>query len=101
MAFSKTQEGEQIEFSNRPRPISVDTRPAPTGGIVHRSSGLPLFAGAACRGEVVSIYGAGFGPQQGVAAKPSGNSIATELAGVQVVIPECSRRRARTQNMSA
>jgi uncharacterized protein (TIGR03437 family) len=49
-------------------------------------AGYPYLPGPLAAGEIVSIYGAGFGPQQGVAAKPSGNSIATELAGVQVLI---------------
>jgi uncharacterized protein (TIGR03437 family) len=50
-------------------------------------SGSPnVAAGPLAPGEVFSIYGAGFGPEQGVAAKPSGNTIGTELAGVQVLI---------------
>ncbi len=49
-------------------------------------SGSPNLSGPLAPGEIFSIYGAGFGPQQGVAAQPSGNKIGTELAGVQVFI---------------
>jgi uncharacterized protein (TIGR03437 family) len=45
------------------------------------ASAAPLAAG-----EIFSIYGAGFGPEQGVAAQPSGNTIGTQLGGVQVLI---------------
>ena len=45
-----------------------------------------IASGPLAAGEILSIYGAGFGPQQGVAAQPSGNTIGTELAGVQVLI---------------
>jgi uncharacterized protein (TIGR03437 family) len=50
-------------------------------------SGSPYAtAGHVAPGEIVSIYGAGFGPQQGVAAQASGNVIGTQLGGVQVNI---------------
>ncbi len=49
-------------------------------------SGSPNLSGSLAPGELFSIYGAGFGPQQGVSEQPSGNSIATELGGVQVLI---------------
>jgi uncharacterized protein (TIGR03437 family) len=37
-------------------------------------------------GELFSIYGAGFGPAQGIAAQSSGNKIGTELGGLQVTV---------------
>jgi uncharacterized protein (TIGR03437 family) len=46
----------------------------------------PNASGPLAPGEIVSIYGAGFGPQVGVGAQPSGNAFGTELAGVQVLI---------------
>jgi uncharacterized protein (TIGR03437 family) len=46
----------------------------------------PNLSGPLAPGEVVSIYGAGFGPEQGVGAQPSGNKFGTELGGVQVLI---------------
>jgi uncharacterized protein (TIGR03437 family) len=46
----------------------------------------PYLTGPLAPGEIVSIYGAGFGPQVGVGAQPSGNAFGTELAGVQVLI---------------
>jgi uncharacterized protein (TIGR03437 family) len=46
----------------------------------------PYLPGPLAAGEIVSIYGAGFGPQQGVVAQASANTIGTELAGVQVLI---------------
>jgi uncharacterized protein (TIGR03437 family) len=49
-------------------------------------AGSPYASGPLAPGEVFSIYGAGFGPEQGVAAQPSGNMIGTELAGAQVLI---------------
>lgn len=49
-------------------------------------AGSPYISGPLVAGEVVSIYGAGFGPDQGDAAQPSGDTIGTELAGVQVMI---------------
>jgi uncharacterized protein (TIGR03437 family) len=49
-------------------------------------AGSPYASGPLAPGEIVSIYGAGFGPEQGVGAKPSGNKFGTELAGVQVLI---------------
>jgi uncharacterized protein (TIGR03437 family) len=45
-----------------------------------------IAAGPLAAGEIVSIYGAGFGPAQGVAQRPSGDTIGTELGGVQVLI---------------
>jgi uncharacterized protein (TIGR03437 family) len=49
-------------------------------------SGYPSLSGPLAPGEIVSIYNAGFGPEQGVAAQPSGDTIGTELGGVQVLI---------------
>jgi uncharacterized protein (TIGR03437 family) len=49
-------------------------------------SGSPNLSGPLAPGEVFSIYGAGFGPRQGVSAQPSGDSIGTELGGLQVLI---------------
>jgi len=46
----------------------------------------PYLPGPLAAGEVVSIYGAGFGPQQGVMPQHSGNTIGTGLGGVQVMI---------------
>jgi uncharacterized protein (TIGR03437 family) len=51
-------------------------------------SGSPNNWGPLAPGEIVSIYGAGFGPEQGVGAQPSGNTIGTELGGVQVFIED-------------
>ena len=49
-------------------------------------SGYPYVSGPLAPGELISIYGAGFGPAQGVTVQASGNTIGTELAGVQVLI---------------
>jgi hypothetical protein len=49
-------------------------------------SGYPYAPGPLAPGEIVSIYGAGFGPAQGIAAQVSGNMIGTELVGVQMLI---------------
>jgi uncharacterized protein (TIGR03437 family) len=49
-------------------------------------AGYPNLSGPLAPGEIFSIYGAGFGPQQGVTPQPSGNSIETDLGGVQVLI---------------
>jgi len=46
----------------------------------------PYVPGPLAAGEIVSIYGAGFGPAQGVVAQASSNTIGPELAGVQVLI---------------
>lgn len=51
-------------------------------------SGYPNLSEPLAPGEIVSIYNAGFGPEQGVAAQPSGNTIGTELGGVQVLIED-------------
>jgi uncharacterized protein (TIGR03437 family) len=51
-------------------------------------SGSPNTSGPLAPGEIVSIYGAGFGPAQGVAAQASGNTIGTQLGGVQVLIED-------------
>ncbi len=52
-------------------------------------SGSPyLAAGPLAPGEIVSIYGAGFGPQQGLVEQPSENTIGTGLGGVQVLIED-------------
>jgi uncharacterized protein (TIGR03437 family) len=48
----------------------------------------PYMFGPLAPGEIISIYGAGFGPQQGVSAQPTGNTIGTELGGVQVLIED-------------
>ncbi len=37
-------------------------------------------------GELFSIYGADYGPAQGVVAQPSGGSIGTSLGGIQVTV---------------
>lgn len=49
-------------------------------------TGWPYTAGPLAPGEVFSIYGAGFGPAQGVSAQPSGNSFGTSLGGVRVMV---------------
>jgi uncharacterized protein (TIGR03437 family) len=49
-------------------------------------SAYPALPGPLAPGEIISIYGAGFGPQQGVTAQPAGNLLGTDLAGVQVLI---------------
>ena len=49
-------------------------------------SGSPYATGFLAPGELASIYGAGLGPQQGVAAQAAGNAIGTELGGVQVLV---------------
>jgi uncharacterized protein (TIGR03437 family) len=49
-------------------------------------SASPYASGPLAPGEIISIYSAGFGPEQGVGAEPSGNKFGTELAGVQVLI---------------
>jgi uncharacterized protein (TIGR03437 family) len=46
----------------------------------------PYSPGPLAPGEVFSIYNAGFGPEQGVGAQPSGGKFPTEVAGVQVTI---------------
>ena len=51
-------------------------------------SGSPNLSGPLAPGEIFSIYGAGFGPQQGLGAQPSRNTIATQLGGVQVLIED-------------
>ncbi len=43
-------------------------------------------AGPLAAGEVFSIYGAGFGPSQGVVAQPEGGAIGTLLGGIQVTV---------------
>ena len=49
-------------------------------------SAYPSLPGPLAPGEIISIYGAGFGPEQGVAALVSADSIGTELAGVRVLL---------------
>jgi uncharacterized protein (TIGR03437 family) len=49
-------------------------------------SGSPNISGPLAPGEIISIYNAGFGPEQGAGARPSGNKFGTQLAGVQVLI---------------
>ena len=49
-------------------------------------AGNPFLPGPLAPGEIISIYGAGFGPQQGVTAEPSGDQYSTELGGVQVLV---------------
>lgn len=51
-------------------------------------AGFPYLPGPLAPGEIVSIYGAGFGPQQGVSAQPSGHQFGTELGGVQVLVED-------------
>jgi uncharacterized protein (TIGR03437 family) len=51
-----------------------------------QQSAWPYASGPLAPGEIVSIYGVGFGPPQAVTAQPSGNIIGTDLAGVQVMI---------------
>jgi uncharacterized protein (TIGR03437 family) len=53
-----------------------------------RQAGAPYQLGPLAPGEAVSIYGAGFGPSQGVGAQPSGHEFPTELGGVQVFIED-------------
>jgi len=48
----------------------------------------PYASGPLAPGEILSIYNAGFGPQQGVGAQPSGNKFGTQLGGVQVLIED-------------
>ena len=48
----------------------------------------PYVSGPLAPGEIVSIYNAGFGPEQGVGALLSGNMFGTELAGVRVLIED-------------
>jgi uncharacterized protein (TIGR03437 family) len=50
--------------------------------------GYANLSGPLAPGEIVSIYNAGFGPEQGVAAQPTGNTIGTQLGGVQVLIED-------------
>jgi uncharacterized protein (TIGR03437 family) len=54
--------------------------------------GSPNNSGPLAPGEIFSIYNAGFGPVQGVAAQltsnTTGNAIGTELGGVQVLIED-------------
>jgi uncharacterized protein (TIGR03437 family) len=49
-------------------------------------AGHPYLPGAIAPGEILSIYGAGFGPRQGVSAQVIQNRIGTQLAGVQVLV---------------
>jgi uncharacterized protein (TIGR03437 family) len=49
-------------------------------------AGYPYMPGAIAPGEILSIYGAGFGPQQGVSAQVINNRIGTQLGGVQVLV---------------
>lgn len=49
-------------------------------------SGYPYVSGAVAAGEVISIYGAGFGPAEGVAGQISGSTMGTDVGGVQVLI---------------
>jgi uncharacterized protein (TIGR03437 family) len=49
-------------------------------------TGSPYLPGPLAPGEIISIYGAGFGPQQGVGAELSGDQFSTELGGVQVLV---------------
>jgi uncharacterized protein (TIGR03437 family) len=46
----------------------------------------PYASGPLAPGEIFSIYNAGAGPAQTIAARPSGNQFPTELGGVQVFI---------------
>lgn len=49
-------------------------------------AGYPYMPGPIAPGEILSIYGAGFGPQQGVSAQVVENRVGTQLAGVQVLV---------------
>jgi uncharacterized protein (TIGR03437 family) len=49
-------------------------------------AGYPYVPGPLAAGEIISIYGAGFGPQQGVSEQASGNTVGILLGGVQVLI---------------
>ncbi len=55
-----------------------------------KQAGYPNLSGPLAPGEIFSIYGAGFGPEQGVGPQLSGNAtgntIGTQLGGVQVLI---------------
>ena len=79
-----------VPGSNNVTLTAMTTAPGPT--LVETciaQSGSPYVAsGLLAPGEIFSIYGAGFGPAQGVAAQPSGNAIATELGGVQVFVED-------------
>ena len=63
--------------------------PAPTPTLVAaciNQSGFPYVAGPVAPGEILSIYGAGYGPQMGVSAEIAGGRIGTQLGGVQVLM---------------
>jgi uncharacterized protein (TIGR03437 family) len=79
-----------VPGSNNVTLTAMTTAPGPT--LVETciaQSGSPYVAtGLLAPGEIFSIYGAGFGPAQGVAARPSGNAIATELGGVRVFVED-------------
>jgi uncharacterized protein (TIGR03437 family) len=49
-------------------------------------AGAPYNPGPLAPGEIFSIYNAGFGPNQGVGAQPSGGKFPTEVGGVRVMI---------------
>jgi uncharacterized protein (TIGR03437 family) len=53
------------------------------GGIVNSAS---YGAGGISPGEVITIFGAGIGPNTGVGMTVSGGSVATTLAGAQILI---------------
>ncbi len=51
-------------------------------------AGTPYLPGPLAPGELFSIYGADYGPAQGVVAKPSGGAIGTSLGGIQVTVED-------------
>jgi trimeric autotransporter adhesin len=70
---------------------SLTTVPGPPRLVetcIAQSTFPSLAAEPLAAGELFSIYGAGFGPVKGVTAQPSGNTIGTQLGGVQVLIED-------------
>ena len=69
---------------------AMTTAPGPTlvETCIAQSASPYVAAGPLAPGEIFSIYGAGFGPAQGVAAQPAGNAIGTELGGLQVFVED-------------
>ena len=49
-------------------------------------AGSPNLSGPLAPGEVFSIYGADYGPAQGVGAQNSGGEVGTSLGGIQVTV---------------
>lgn len=65
-----------LSTSNTPRLVESCIAPSANGGA----------PGPLAPGELFSIYGAGFGPAQGVVAQSSGGMIGTSLGGIQVTV---------------